>query len=102
MTRRRAFLVAGILTAAVLALTVGVGASFGQFGFTERPEGDDRPVPAASGVEEALPGDAGFGAERASRDDDEAWEERHDDDDRYGEHEEDEEHEEEHEEDEDD
>lgn len=82
MTRRRALFIAGTVTAVVVALAVGVGASFGQFGFAEAEERQAAVGPYVDqgttvDGQEAAPVDQGY-------EEDGEWE----DDDRY-EHEDD-------------
>ncbi len=56
MTRQRAWILAAITTVSLAALIVGIGATFGQFGF----RGGREPADAASSVTQEAPADGQF------------------------------------------
>jgi len=56
MTRQRAWILAAITTVSLAALIVGIGATFGQFGF----RGGREPADASSGVTQEAPAGAQF------------------------------------------
>lgn len=66
MTRRKAWLLAGIITVAVVALIVGIGATFGQFGFSGSDQVNAAPDPTPALSQQGSGGSPGFltGGER--------------------------------------
>lgn len=56
MTRQRAWVLAAITTVSLAALIVGIGATFGQFGF----RGGREPADAASSITQEAPADGQF------------------------------------------
>lgn len=98
MTRQRAWILAAIITVSVVALIIGIGATFGQFGFRGGREAANaastaRGVPAQSGF--FLSADhQGFEREGSEHeewyeDDDDRGEREHNDHDDHGEHDDD-------------
>ncbi len=93
MTRSRAWFLAAVVTVSLVALVVGIGATFGQFGFRN----GDNPVSAEPrGAQDSrLP--SSFPSEEDEYDDEDEEHEGDRDDDEDGEHERDEHEDEEHE-----
>ncbi len=87
MTRQRAWILAAITTVSLAALIVGIGATFGQFGF----RGGREPADAASSVTQGAPADGQFflsgdgNTFQQAEEEHERWEEHEEDEE--GEHE---------------